>query len=172
MGCLYLARYDGPYHGKVVDQETRTPLEGVVVLGTWSVSHFDPGGGSSTYYDAHEVVTDKNGEFVIPGLGLRMLSSIKPMDFTVFKAGYSYFSSNWNSLKIETRKDIIKWDGEMPIIPVRKLSDEDKIMWHGAPDPPSEASFEDVKFMLREIDKDRKTRGLNVRGFWGGRKYE
>jgi len=82
-GCLYGVRYDGPYRGKVVDEQTREPIEGVVVLGTWWVYHFSPAGGYSTYNDAREAVTDKNGEFEIPGKGLRIMSSLKPMHFII-----------------------------------------------------------------------------------------
>jgi hypothetical protein len=82
-GCLYGVRYDGSYHGKVVDEQTREPIEGVVVLGSWWVYHFGLGGGYSTYHDAREAVTDKNGEFTIKGEGLRILSSLKPMSVLI-----------------------------------------------------------------------------------------
>ena len=170
-GCLYAVRYDGPYHGKVVDEQTREAIENAVVLGTWSVYHFDPGGGNSTYYDAREAVTDKNGEFTIPGLGLRILSSIKPMGFTVFKAGYSYFSSYWDSLKIETRKDMIKWEGEMPIIPIRKLTiEERRKSMTFPPSPPTEASLDKIKSMLKEVNKEASERGLEPIDIWRGDK--
>ena len=157
-GCLYPVRYDGPYHGKVVDEQTRKPLESAVVLGTWSVYHFDPGGGNSTYYDAREAVTDKNGEFTIPGQGLRIFSSIKPIGFTIFKAGYSYFSSYWDSLKIETRKDMIKWEGETPVIPIRKLTDEERKK-QGSPSRPN-IPTEKMQILTKEINKERVYLGL------------
>ncbi len=174
-GCLYAVRYDGIYRGKIVDQETREPIEGVVVLGTWSVYHFSPAGGYHTYYDARETVTDKKGEFVIPGEGLRILSSVEPMSFTVFKAGYRYREYHWDTLKSDIPKkeeEQTKWKGDMPVFPIKKLTIDERKKMPSPPDPPDEASFENVKWMLREIDKDRVERGLDVRGFWGGKKYE
>ena len=82
-GCLYAVRYDGPYHGKVVDELTREPIEGVVVLGSWWVYHFGLGGGYTTYHDAREAVTDKNGEFTINGEGLRILSRVCILSFNL-----------------------------------------------------------------------------------------
>ena len=172
-GCLYAVRYDGPYRGKVVDQVTREPLEGVVVLGTWSVYHFGLGGGYSTYYDARETVTGKNGEFVIQGEGLRILSSIKPMSFVIFKAGHTYFESHWDALKPEVyAKDELQWEGEMPVFQLKKLTTEEKKKAYGPHDPPREATFEKVKLMLMEIDKNDRERGLKPRGTWQGHKIE
>jgi hypothetical protein len=144
-----------------------------VVLGSWWVYHFDVGGGHSTYHDAHEAVTDKKGEFTIRGEGLRILSSLKPMDFVLYKSGYTYFQGSWDTLTTGIyTKEVVKWDGDTPIIPIRKLTMEERKKLHGAPDPPTEASFENVRFFLKEIDKDRIERGLDARGMWGGKKYE
>ncbi len=49
-GCLYPVRYDGPYHGKVVDEKTQEAIEGAVVYGEWRVYHFGFGGGYSDYH--------------------------------------------------------------------------------------------------------------------------
>ena len=170
-GCLYAVRYDGPYHGKVVDEQTHEPIEGVVVLGWWMVHHFGLGGGYGSYHDAREAVTDKNGEFTIRGEGLRILSSLQPMDFLVYKAGHTYFQSSWDSLKIETRKDMIKWEGETPIVPIRKLTDEErKKSGSFPPTPPMEASLDKVKSMLNEINIETRYRGLEPIKIWRGEK--
>ena len=34
-GCVSFARIDGPYEGRVVDADTKAPIEGVVVHGNW-----------------------------------------------------------------------------------------------------------------------------------------
>jgi len=157
-GCLYAVRYDGPYHGKIVDETTREPIEGVVVLGWWMVHHFGLGGGYGEYYDAREAVTDKNGEFTIKGQGLRIMSSLQPMDFLVYKAGHTYFQSSWESLKIETRKDMIKWEDEMPSIPISKLADEERKKY----DIPGRGPYETLdkaKLMTIEVNKERIFRG-------------
>jgi len=167
-GCLYAIRRDGPYQGKVVDQETREPIEGVVVLGTWWVYHFSPAGGYSTYYDAHETVTDKRGEFIISGEGLRILSNLQPMHFIVFKDGYKYREGQWHVLKTDVPLSIleeekIQWDGDMPIFPLKKLTVEEKSK-QDSPNFPSDASGHKIKLFLQEINKDRTERGLRPIG--------
>ena len=158
-GCLYAVRYDGPYHGKVVDEQTSEPIEGAVVLGWWMVHHFCVGGGFGTYHDATEVVTDRNGEFTIPGQGLRILSNLKPMDFLIYKAGYTYFQSSWMSLKVEDRKDMIKWDGETPSIPIRKLTDEERKKY-SLPGRPHDAPLKRMFLMTQELNKEMIYKGL------------
>jgi len=160
-GCVYAVRVDGPYEGKVIDADTGEPIEGVVILGVWYTSQFSPAGGVSNFYDARETMTDKNGEFSIPGMGLRVLSNLQPMDALIFKAGYEYIGLGpWESLKKAMfLKEKIKWEGDKPIIPLRKLTMEERKK-QGDPDYPSEASKEKIKFMLNEVNKDRTERGL------------
>jgi len=157
-GCLYAVRYDGTYKGKVIDAETGKPLEGVVVLGVWYVTYPNPAGAWREYYDARETVTDGNGEFMIPGMGLRVLSNLEVMDVVIFKAGYEYEKGSWRSLK--EYAEYIKWEGDKPIIPLKKLTMEQRRRRLGPPDPPDEAPKEKIELMLKEINKDRREQGL------------
>ena len=161
-GCGYLIRYDGPYKGKIVDADTGKPIEGVVVLGVWYKETPTPAGAVSSYYDARETVTDKNGEFEIPGMGLKVLSTVAPMSVLIFKASYEYIGLGlWESLKLDgglMNKKVV-WEGERAIIPLRKLTMEERVK-QGSPDYPSEAPEEKINVMLREINMDRTERGL------------
>lgn len=153
---------DGPYEGKVVDADSGEPIEGVVVLGEWSNEHISPGGAVHSFHDAQETITDKNGEFRIEGMGLDILSNVTPMDILIFKAGYEYLASPWESLKksrylIEKRK--IKWIENMAIIPLRKLTMEERKK-QGSPDFSALIPGVKMKAMLQEINKDRLERGL------------
>ena len=89
-GYYSLVRYDRSYKGKVIDADTGEPIEAAVVLGVWNKEYPTPGGGVSEFYDARETVTDKNGEFSISGMGLRVMSNLEPMDVVIFKAGYEH----------------------------------------------------------------------------------
>lgn len=193
-GCAHPLRYDGPYKGRVIDSDTREPIEGVVILGTWYTEHFSPAGPTHDFYDAKETVTDKNGEFSISGKGLRILSNLDPMNVLIFKAGYEYLESPWVGLKsvgwkgIEESYDPVKktkvlkrlydpkkkvaWDGDKAIIPLRKLTIEERKKRLGPPSPPSEASFEKVRLMLKEIEKDDIERGLPPRKIWKGKEIK
>ena len=154
----YAARIDGPYEGRAIDADTGKPIEGVVVLGTWDRETPTPAGAVHHYYDAMETVTDKNGDFKIKGLGLLVLSNVIPMEVSFFKAGYAYFGVGpWESLKTSQyliQKKNIRWEGSKVIIPLRKVTREEREKQGSPSDPPSEAPLKKVILMLKEIDKN------------------
>lgn len=85
----FLYHSDGPYRGKVLDLETGEPIEGAVVAGVW-VLEFN----FTSFCDAKETVTDKNGEFVLPKAScftLWPLSQMGRLVIIVFKPGYLGF---------------------------------------------------------------------------------
>lgn len=134
--CAFAVRYDGPYKGRVIDADTAKPIEGMVVLGVWSTETPTAGGAVHRFYDAMETVTDNNGEFEIKGLGLLVVSNVIPMDVLIFKAGYEYFDSPWEALKKSRyliQKKNIKWEGNKVIIPLKKLTMEERKK-QGTPD--------------------------------------
>ena len=162
--CAYGIRYDGPYSGRVIDADTGAPVEGVVVLGVWNTEQITPGGAVHNFHDARETVTDKNGDFEIPGMGLKILGNVTPMDVLIFKAGYEHIGmSSWESLKSDLilRKKI-KWEGTKAIIPLKKLTIEERRKKRDPDYPPTEAPKEKIKLMLKEINKDRIERGLDT----------
>jgi hypothetical protein len=79
----FLYHSDGPYKGKVVDLETGEPVEGAVVAAAWFLTH--------RFCDAKEIVTDKNGEFVLPKgscFSFWPFTEMDPAHVVVFKPGY------------------------------------------------------------------------------------
>lgn len=163
-GCMYALRYDGTYRGKVVDETTREPIEGVVALGVWYKTAPTVAGAVSTYYDARETVTDKNGEFEIPGQGLRIMTDLAPMEIMVFKAGYNYIGlAPWEGLKTGiTLSKKVKWEGEKPIIPLKKLTVEDiKKPFAFPSEPCCHIPADKMKIMMKEIQSGRKMQGLD-----------
>lgn len=159
--CIYAVRYEGDYRGKVIDADTNEPIEGVVVLGVWYKEYTGAPGAIHKFYDARETVTDKNGEFSIPGMGLMIISNVIAR-FSIFKAGYFY--NDYTSWETFSKGNVI--------IRLKKLTMEQWRKGVRLPDPPSEAPLEKVILMLREIDKHDKKRGLERRGIWNGEKYE
>jgi hypothetical protein len=160
-GCTYAIRVDGPYEGRIVDADTGEPIEGVVVLATWSREYPNAGGASHEYHDAEETVTDENGEYIISGKGVKVLSNVIPPYLLIFKAGYSYLGGSYESWKFSSfAKKMIKWEGEKAIIPLRKLTIEERKREMGPPSPPSDAPKEKIKLMIDEINKDRSEQGL------------
>jgi hypothetical protein len=90
------------------------------------------------------------------------MSNLEPMSVLIFKAGYTYESGSWASLKTGLySKDRIKWEGDKPIFPLKKLTMEERKKSETFPPyPPTEAPKEKIKLMMEEIYKERKERGL------------
>ncbi len=170
-GCTPV-RYENDYKGKIIDADTGKPIEKVVVLGVWFKAYPTPGGAAHEFYDAREAVTDKNGEFSIPGMGLLILSNIVPMDVLIFKAGYEYIGMGpWRSFKIDyILKKKVRWEGDMAIIPLKKLTIKERRK-KGIPSfPPVEASKEKIKFILKEMNRNLIELGLDPIDIWRGEK--
>lgn len=87
----------GPWKGRIIDIETKEPLEGAVVLAVWMRAYRTPAGDNTYFYEAKEVLTDKEGRFEIPSYKpinlLPIISYIKEPEFTFFKPGYMSLSS-------------------------------------------------------------------------------
>ena len=127
-GCVSLVYYEGDYHGKVIDAETLQPIKGAVVLGVWSKGYPGAGGIAHEYYDARETLTNENGDFTIKGMGPRAMTHLEKMDIVIFKVGYEEVGlTSWDSLKTAIYyRDRVKWEGNKAIIPLDKLSLEQR----------------------------------------------
>lgn len=89
------------FKGKVIDADTKKPIEGAVVVASWSEERATPTGSTTRLKDVKETLTDKNGEWVIEGPKGREMSNITAIitfitgtyitntpEFIVFKPGY------------------------------------------------------------------------------------
>ena len=94
VGCSDAKTY-GPYYGKVVDMETKEPIEGAAVLVVFYANEPGPAGSITRYADALETQTDKNGEFRIPEHMVtpekRRYFLVPHGYFTIFKPGYGCY---------------------------------------------------------------------------------
>jgi len=119
-------RHDHDILGKIVDFDTRKPIAGVVVSAmwfTWPVSlSIEP---KMKYYDYFETLTNKEGNFRIPGKGLNIIRDMPPPKIAIFKAGYSIL--HLQDLGANFKQDHplsgdVKWIEGKPIIPFKKKS--------------------------------------------------
>ena len=86
---------DGPYRGKVIDAETKAPIEGAVVVGVWRRQPALAMHPKHLFEEAKEVLTDKDGEFTLPG-HFSMKSILSPLSKTrfqlyIYRSGYGSF---------------------------------------------------------------------------------
>jgi hypothetical protein len=94
-GCTISNEY-GPYYGRVVEAESKAPIEGAAVLIVFHTVSATVGGAVYNYADAVETVTDKNGEFKLPAHRIFKLGVLKRWDrygnVTIFKPGYGCYA--------------------------------------------------------------------------------
>jgi len=94
VGCSNAKTY-GPYHGKVVDAETKEAIEGAAVLVVFYTNEPGPAGSITRYSDALETLSDKNGAFRIPEHKVTPEKWSYFLDphgyFTIFKPGYGCY---------------------------------------------------------------------------------
>jgi len=55
-----------PFEGKVIDAETKEPIEGAVVLAVYYFTSYGIAGSNSYVEDGQETLTNKEGEFKLP----------------------------------------------------------------------------------------------------------
>jgi hypothetical protein len=100
-------RARGPYTGRVIDAETRQPLEGAVVVAVWWRHRLGLGHSVSSRYAAREVLTDREGRFMIDAKALEERAPYKtlPPTFTIFVPGYAAFTSDWTTVYAYFKRD-------------------------------------------------------------------
>lgn len=92
---------DRRFYGRVVDADTKEPIEGAVVVAHWVEARATISGEKTRYKDVKEVLTDKNGEWSINGpkgsKGNDFVAYLtfftgahytREPDFIIFKPGY------------------------------------------------------------------------------------
>lgn len=148
-GCMTYIGKDGPYNGKIVDKETRQPLEGVVVVSNWGIDQW----GSTSYYDTYETVTDKKGNFAIPGQGIQVFSDLTVPNLFIFKVGHEFVLDKWNGKGLP-----LVWEGERMVIGLRKLTMEERR--RNSVDMPS-GPKKKYKLLIRESNKEMMELGYS-----------
>jgi hypothetical protein len=89
------------FKGKVIDADTKQPIESAVVVASWLEERATPTGSISRLHDVKETLTDPNGEWVIEGPKGREGDDVtafftlitgtyyaRPPEFVIFKPGY------------------------------------------------------------------------------------
>jgi hypothetical protein len=89
------------FRGKVIDADTKQPIEAAVIVASWNEERATPAGPTSRLKDVKETITDKNGIWIIEGPKGGNVGDIKamfsfitgtyftnPPKFIIFKPGY------------------------------------------------------------------------------------
>lgn len=151
-GCCGPYPYGGDYAGRIVDAGTGEPVPGAVVLGVWYSVLPATGEPFYLYEDAMETTTDAAGRFTIPWRSPRFFSRLRPVHVTIFKPACECLKFQWDQIEGEyglSRN--IRWEGAVPIIPLRKLTAAE---WRGKGrvELPSRIFPQDASLILEEGD--------------------
>lgn len=164
------------YKGKVIDIDTKEPIEGAVVVAIYHKYPIisGPAGGSSTVINVREALTDKEGKFEIPSYTtlIAPLFESEYTTFIVFKLGYASVS-NLNledSLSKETGKEIelpwlynqeIKFRFAPGVVQLPRIKEREERRINISTISPSPDDFlECRKNLIRLINEEEKNLGL------------
>ncbi|HID70428.1 MAG TPA: hypothetical protein EYP35_08220 [Desulfobacterales bacterium] len=95
-----------PFEGKVVDADTKQPVEEAVVLGIYYFESYSIAGTSSHLKDGQEVMTDRNGEFKLPRTRRWFVLNrgYPEGKLVIFKPGYGVFPDHRKSQAVGENK--------------------------------------------------------------------
>jgi hypothetical protein len=90
---IYLAHPRGPYRGRVIDADTKSPIAGAVVAAYWVRERIYPLHSSRERYAVREVTTDDAGQFVLDASDIEENAPKRVLhpEFRIFAPGYGAF---------------------------------------------------------------------------------
>ncbi len=159
-GCGIFKPYPS-YYGRVIDAETKEPLEGAAVLAVYYTQKPSPGGPVSFYREAQETVTDKNGEFKIPSITLTTFKFLHFFDphphITIFKPGYGAYPRHK-----DVKPRFLPANKHVTIELPRLKTREERLLNYGCY-PSSDVPGMKYKNLFRLIEEEAKALGLEPR---------
>jgi hypothetical protein len=176
------------FHGRVIDAETKEPIEGAVVVAIYEafpIIHM-PGGGSNKRIGVQETLTGKKGNFHIPSYTTIIFPfwARAGVDFVIYKPGYG----SWPGLNVRPIEKMSRWavehffstkqigepgtivekweewekyDVTFGVVELPKLKTwEERTRSMGSADLHREFSTKKIKNLMRLINEERKNLGL------------
>jgi hypothetical protein len=166
------------FKGRIIDAETKQPIEGAVAVVLYDKRPLIGGlgslGGVSSYvFHAKETLTDSKGEFRLPAYSSVLLfTEDTGVRFIFYKPGYMagygptkisptlielYFSAGkvGEELEIEggtfEQGSYTKWKGPLGIVELKKGERD--------PSTPSQYRSEELPLLFKALNEDRRNRG-------------
>jgi hypothetical protein len=164
-GVLFPVPYRSlaPFEGKVIDSDTKKPIEGAVILAIYSYETYGVAGTSSHIKDGQEVLSNQKGEFKLPRIRrwFVMNRGYPRGSLVIFKPGYGVFPYHIRSAALGVNKS---WPppGKRTIYEIPKLrtKSERKINIPGA-FAFDRIPYENQKMYIDAINKERINVGLS-----------
>jgi len=162
-GCAITNTY-GPYYGKVIDAETKEPIEGAAVLAVFYTQEYGPAGAITRYADAIETATDKNGEFKLPAHRVSVFRPLQGWDkfpqFRIFKPTYGCYPLH------KDVKPMFEPNGTFPekqtvVIELPKLKTDQERRESTLCDPSSDIPIKKGRKFIELIRQQERSLGYN-----------
>ncbi len=158
----------GPWKGRIIDIETKEPIEGAVVLAVWQRAYRTLAGDNTYFYKAKEVLTDKEGRYEIPSYRpinlLPIISYIRDPEFTIFKPGYlslsgRHLEENVIDNPAEFKRNEKVYRLAPGIIELPKLKTREERL-RNIPGGPTDVGADKLPIFYKSINEERKNLGL------------
>ena len=154
--CAFLA----PYKGKVIDADTKEPIESAAVLVVYINFYPTVAGSISSKGDAQETLTDENGEFKIPWKVI-LYGDAKFMphgDIEIFKPGYGTL---WHKLSTAVGENK-SWPPAFKYVvyEIPKLQTREERKKNARMRSYDEIPYENRKIYIKIINEERSNLGL------------
>ena len=168
------------FRGRVIDEETKQPIEGAVVVVVYEKWEFGgPGGGNTLPFDAKETLTDTNGEFYFPSyktiIGPLSREGDHDVSFIIFKPGYQSITridgtEIPDQKYFAIKKDMIGKEGEIKYINTHFVEPV-TYTWKGLlgiveltkgerdPSTPTDYRSKKLPLLFKALNEDRRNRG-------------
>jgi len=169
----WLIYRQGPFKGKVLDAESKEPIEGAVVVAQYHIKMLTGVGYRTELIDIQEAVTDGKGEFHIPvyTTTINPLNLGEDVSFLIWKPGYrkvdrwgGYFfvkePGTVENLPVQTDKGYQIQPMKLGIVELSPLKTKEERRKE-KPDRIGDSSyFKKQKNFIRLINEEREMLGL------------
>ncbi len=158
--------FRGPWKGRVIDAETKQPIEGAAVVAVRHKSKASPAGQLTSFLEAKETLTDKNGYFIIPAykpINIPLFREIRIPKFTIFKPGYGPFPWWQVTPKKGDLRRVFDKEGMVVELPNLK-SKELRLAARRDAEPDGDIPFNKIKNLIILLDQEDKYLGIQSRG--------
>lgn len=176
-GSIWSSAFAATFKGKVIDADTKEPIEGAVIVAVWHEATSTISGASTRLKDVEECLTDNKGEWSIGGSTGKWGGAVtaiytfltgsyytRPPEFIVFKPGYCSWPAGFG---IDSCKGKLKpsgndklADGEtVELFRLIRREDRLKVLPEAIGD--NKAMLRKEKQFMRLINEERRNIGLS-----------
>ncbi len=176
------------FKGRILDAETKEPIEGAVVVAVYHKHEYAIPHGNTVVINTREALTDKNGEFSIPSYYtiISLFSVDDTTSFIIYKPGYmSYpdlvnhpnhfgnYLEDFFAREIGERAEAITFSENLEkmekiiitygIVELPRLRTKEERL-RATPSTPTDMRADDLPLLFKSINEERKNFGLDEVG--------